>query len=117
MSYTEAFERYLHEIPDHECSPDCPYPSGFALVVTKQDDHGVAQVITHKMSAGEVAYSFIVAWEEQVQETRPDDMPPAIAFAHGREALRAMIDDVPPPGDISANLSDVIQDFLRGRGE
>ncbi len=107
-------------VPTHECDPEnCEHESGFFLYIVGEKDGGDVSVIsgTHRASPHMVIEGMISTIDALFMDSRPEGMPPSIAWSHGREALRKAIEESSPPPDIAFSLAEFIKQMQENSGD
>lgn len=100
-------------IPNHECDGECEYPATLALIAMQTGPEAMVDTTTvvHNISIATAAETLVKMFDQIIQETAPEGIPPLIAFARGREFLRESIEKTAAPGDVSANLDEFTKMF------
>jgi len=120
--HEKPYDAYGERIPPHECDnpEECPYPAGFFFCAVKDpDDPSPGAYLqlsgVHKIEPTMIVTAFISFLDQTFQANR-GDMPPIVAFARARELVRQYADQLPPPGEVSAEVARFTTEDWEGIG-
>lgn len=114
----EALVEFEQIIPAHTCQGEgCEHPGGMYLFVSDDPESVTVSSGSHRLSPHVVLQAFVKLIDTMFQDSRPEDMPAMLAWAHGREAMKQAVEIVPAPGDVSFNIEAILNDINEKYGE